>query len=444
MKSDKERFKKIKEAQYLSFQQRNKSPQSQQFFIEVIGHLLTIEVRNRKRKAKLKDKETFRIAVERTLANLMVAAGNLDSQWAYRELGNDTFSGEVFKVDTFKKAIRLLEEAGFIESVRGGNHSNPFHNNGDTNSKAFNPGLATRFRVTNDLLDIAANYGITTDNIRSHYLQTLPSSVIRKKAASTKTYGKKITGRQMRIKKDATVLRLEKQVKRINLYLDYQHLENVVFNGYYRIFNLGDQNGFNWNKGGRLCSTGKDSYQHLKEQQRLSTIRINGEPIVEVDINASYLSIYHGLLGEPLPSREDIYGIQGLHRSIVKAWVTAAFGNEKLPVRWPPDAKAKLIKNGVCLDGLTMKKVGAIVCEHIPVMRQLPSSGITWADLMFIESEAIIATMEALRDNYNIPAYSMHDGLIVPASAGSTTAREIIKTFDLIGIECRVKIETQG
>ena len=77
MKSDKERFKKIKEAQYLSFQQRNKSPQSQQFFIEVIGHLLTIEVRNRKRKAKLKDKETFRIAVERTLANLMVAAGKL-------------------------------------------------------------------------------------------------------------------------------------------------------------------------------------------------------------------------------------------------------------------------------------------------------------------------------------------------------------------------------
>ena len=38
---------------------------------------------------------------------------------------------------------------------------------------------------------------------------------------------------------------------------------------------------------------------------------INGEAISEIDINASYLSILHGISGYPLPDREDIYDIGG-------------------------------------------------------------------------------------------------------------------------------------
>jgi hypothetical protein len=60
---------------------------------------------------------------------------------------------------------------------------------------------------------------------------------------------------------------------------------------------------------------------------------------------------------------------------------------------------------------------------------------------MYQESQAIILAMESLRDNFNIPAYSMHDGLIVPVSGKNIAANEIIKAFGNLGLECRVKIE---
>ena len=74
-------------------------------------------------------------------------------------------------------------------------------------------------------------------------------------------------------------------------------------------------------------------------------------------------------------------------------------------------------------------------------MRFLPKSGITWGDLMFKESCAIISAMESLRDSYNIPAYSMHDGLIVPLSARDIAEKEVVQAFARFGIECRVKVE---
>ena len=62
---------------------------------------------------------------------------------------------------------------------------------------------------------------------------------------------------------------------------------------------------------------------------------------------------------------------------------------------------------------------------------------------MFKESEAIIGAMVSLRENFNIPAYSMHDGLIVPLSGKDIAANEIMRAFDDLGLECRVKIETR-
>lgn len=94
------------------------------------------------------------------------------------------------------------------------------------------------------------------------------------------------------------------------------------------------------------------------------------------------------------------------------------------------------------MDKLTMTKVGSRVCEAIPILKLLDTSNITWADLMYQESRAIISTMDSLRENYNIPAYSMHDGLIVPVSSKEIVANEIKRAFDNIGLECRVKIET--
>lgn len=441
MENTKERFKELKTATHMNFLRRNKSQNSKAFCAAISKKILMIETRKRNRKHK--DQLSFMLGVEIILADLMVAVDRVPTRWVYRSKGNDRFSNEVIKRVTFNKITDLMEIAGLLEIDKGGNRSNPFHKENGP-SKPFYPGLATRFRVTVKLLEIAAIYGIIANNIAQHYLRRLPSNVIRLRATSTSQQGLKIKGRQMAVKPSFESDVLSTTVKNINYYLDKQFLENAVFSGYYRTFNMGDHPAFYWNKGGRISCCGKDNYQKLKKQYRLNKIKINNESIAEVDINASYLSIFYGLVGYRLPQKNDLYEVPNLHRDIVKAWITAAFGKGTFPIRWPTNAKAELIAKDICLSKLPMKKVGQLICAAIPVMQHLPTSNITWADLMFNESDAIIAAMVSLRENFNIPAYSMHDGLIVPLSGKDIAANEIMRAFDDLGLECRVKIETQA
>ena len=81
--------------------------------------------------------------------------------------------------------------------------------------------------------------------------------------------------------------------------------------------------------GGRLYSQHfTDSYQVMSAEQRLK-MTINGDPVAEIDIRASYLTIFLSLHGIQLPE-DDPYELPGLgpeHRDAVKAWMVATFGN---------------------------------------------------------------------------------------------------------------------
>jgi hypothetical protein len=56
-------------------------------------------------------------------------------------------------------------------------------------------------------------------------------------------------------------------------------------------------------------------------------ITINGEAVAEIDIKASYLTIYHARLGVPLENHVDPYERAGVERSIAKSWMIHSFGN---------------------------------------------------------------------------------------------------------------------
>src|ERR1700747_108361 len=90
--------------------------------------------------------------------------------------------------------------------------------------------------------------------------------------------------------------------------------------------------------GGRLYSQHfTDSYQVMSGDKRLN-MTIDGEPVAEVDIRASYLTIFLSRRGVQLPDG-DPYELPGLgseHRAAVKAWMVATFGNSKPIGRWPP------------------------------------------------------------------------------------------------------------
>ena len=65
---------------------------------------------------------------------------------------------------------------------------------------------------------------------------------------------------------------------------------------------------------------------------------------------------------------------------------------------------------------MTMPSLQPIILEHFPMLADWPSQRVTWADLMFIESEIVIGTMLELMRSYGAPSFPVHDSIIVRKS----------------------------
>ena len=435
---NKEVYEQLLEANYITLQYDNKSTQALSLSNTIHCHLIEIEQRKRSRKPK--DAESFRRTLQIIIPDLINAYWNTKGGWAFRSLCSDKFENTRITAVVFRQVIRLMQRLDYLESVQGNNRFNPFHAEGESK---YIPGLATRFRLTSKFMSLVSDTGITKGNFYKHYKKSLTIDVLRKKASSVAYKNKKINGKRLVVERTAHTEYLKTQVRNINEYLSKQNLENANFSGYYRTFNQADLQNFSWDKGGRLTDPGIDSYQKMSKKERLKLIKINDEQVAEVDISSSYLSIFISLMGESLPDKDDLYAVPGIDREIVKAYITAYFGKGAPLTRWSHRAVSEFKSNGIFVKTLTVRKVGTRIFEHLPVLSNFKKSGITWADLMFIESQGIIKTIETLRDDFNIPALSMHDGLIVPVSGAELAEQALKRVFSKMKINCRVKIFTQ-
>ena len=88
-----------------------------------------------------------------------------------------------------------------------------------------------------------------------------------------------------------------------------------------------------------------------------------------------------------------------------------------------------------------MTSLEPAILDHFPMLVDWPSQKVTWADLMFIESEIIIGTMLELMHSYGIPCFSVHDSIIVRKS-DQQIAMETLKDqfFRRANIEPRLKV----
>ena len=98
------------------------------------------------------------------------------------------------------------------------------------------------------------------------------------------------------------------------------------FNGDFRLF-------------GRICAAGPGNYQSMPAAERLRSIRIAGEPVVEIDIRASLLTFLHGALRLPLPEG-DLYALPGIPREVAKGWINATLGKGTPVEKWSPTPSA--------------------------------------------------------------------------------------------------------
>jgi len=124
-----------------------------------------------------------------------------------------------------------------------------------------------------------------------------------------------------------------------------------------------------------------------------------------------------GEMGERASDGIDLYAIDGVSRASVKQYIASSFGLAKLINKWPTAADAEVVAFDVA-------DIREAVCGAIPCLVSLADSGLNWATLQYLEAEALIDAMQSLHDQ-DIPAYGVHDSLIVPVS-GKRECREAL------------------
>jgi hypothetical protein len=385
----------------------------------------------------------YRRAVGAILCDLLRNKLECLGGWGYRSMRSNDFSGQTVGYTTTAQIILSMEAMGLLEHVRG------HQQRGADGTVAWS--MASRFRGSDQLFDLCASLRIRPDNWEDHFdIPTvkpadaqLPCSVVLRGTKATYA-GKK--GRAPSLPLDLNDPRTKAEVDRIdrlNAFISSHKIEPLGHVTFRRMFLLGDDPSFSWNKGGRLNSLGADNYQMAKKEKRRE-LMIDGEPTTEIDIHACNLTIFYGLYGKTLPTRDDIYEVEGIPREVVKKWINMTLGHVRFHRSWPLSIAMELGYETVAkLQSVyPIKMVRAKVIQSLPLLSSWPNSRYGWPDLQYKESCVILRTMETLAYEHGVVCLPVHDSVIVPRSK-ETLAREVLEeSFKAeVGILPRLKSE---
>ena len=366
-------------------------------------------------------------AVGAFVADLLVAqSDDKPSKWVHRALHAKGFSGGPVGHRVFIRVLGALKGLGLVEHAEG---MAEFSNSafGSTVTQRW----AARFRATPGMLVLAAKHRVPLQSADKHFAfqYELPKRPLQKRKTNIgNAYTrKKVRGSLMAFDHTPISTRLEADVRELNEFLARQQIEGGVHQGYIRIFHNGDEAGFSWKSGGRLYSQPPaTNYQQMSKKARLK-MTFNGEAVAEIDIRASYLTLFYGWFGRQLDFNSDPYRLPGFGkggRDAVKLWMVATFGSPKPISRWPSallkeyeeDHHKKLDRKRYPVKLVREKAL----LQHPLIARWgEPRDGRvrTWADLMYWESVVMVSTMLDLMRDHGIPSLAVHDSLIVPQSA---------------------------
>ncbi|WP_421697551.1 hypothetical protein [Ancylobacter sp.] len=195
-----------------------------------------------------------------------------------------------------------------------------------------------------------------------------------------------------------------------------------------------------FDRGGRLFG---GFWQNLPSSRR-GGIRINDEPVAELDYGQMAVRLAYATVGAP-PPEGDMYAIPGLegHRAAVKTAFNTLLNAGPKMTRWGYERAG----NGEDADaserlpaGWTVKRTRAAILDRHPALASCLGSGIG-LKLMHMESEILVAVlMEMVRRG--VVGLGIHDGLLTQASKAAEV-RQIMEKTALVkaGAEIPVSVE---
>lgn len=161
------------------------------------------------------------------------------------------------------------------------------------------------------------------------------------------------------------------------------------------------------------------------KKERRKQIRINGEPVADLDYSSMFTRLAYADLWLPAPEG-DLYAIPGLeaHRDGVKLAMNCFLFDETPNRRtWPHDMSFGFETGGDATeddtsgklpDGWTVSRTKKAILTVHPALGRAWGRGLGYR-LMWQESEILLMVLRELVE-HGIPALGLHDGLLVPAS----------------------------
>lgn len=383
----------------------------------------------RQRKRRQKSLEKLDKALGTVLGGLLWNWGATQPRVSFRSLKTNDFTGEPVGAEVFKGVLQALLQLGLVLQ-----HEGRRVRQGDS--------FSARYWPAGSLLRLAERYGLTPATLRQHFKLNPPKKAPRVPQL-LQLKGAKVRGEKQTIlpfdPATPEAARLIEQIKAMNRLAADTDVQGCLPPRWKRIFSQ------DWQHHGRWYAVGGEgNYQNLSQADRLQ-IQIGGEPVVEVDISASHLTLLHGMLGLPAPEG-DAYAVEGIPRDVAKAWINSTIGKAAQTKRWSeksrqvigPNAKWTPIQAGKLILGRYpfLGGLAKAVPSNSPleeIRRLLPHR------LMFIEASIISRAMGDLAAQ-GILALPMHDGLIVAASAERAAHDAIIRAGWKIG-EVRLNLK---
>lgn len=357
----------------------------------------------RSRSRTLPARKSFNLAVEAICCNLLIAMMVSDETplavpLAHKIMwGRGRYANPVYG-QHFLDCIDLLMRLGLIKRLRRGYRFS-------AQSKA--PSLVIATKRLAEYLPVTA--------IRWHSIRREPDKELIILKADKDEDGR---SPPIEYKDSKNVKAWRGQVARINNWLASADIELLSESGsrsigedggliafhrrsLHRTFNNGS-----WQDGGRIFG---GFWMSMKREDRFRRIRIDGEPVADVDYQQLYPRLAYVRAQAEMPEG-DIYDVagDGSSRDGWKTLLNAMLFAEKPLGGWPKNTRE-------CFpDGMTLREaVSLIERKHQPIVH-LFGSGLGF-QLMRIESDMLIAVMTHLFKN-GITALPLHDAVLVAQS----------------------------
>jgi hypothetical protein len=173
-------------------------------------------------------------------------------------------------------------------------------------------------------------------------------------------------------------------------------------------------------------------WQNLKSNRR-GAIRIDGEPVANLDFSSLYPRLALAAVGADQPTG-DIYAIPGLegHRAAVKKAMNCLLMDDFTRRSWPDElVQGDEVNPSPALipPGWTVKRMRTAILERHPAMASCLGTGMG-LKLMNTESRILLAVLGEMRSR-GIVGLGLHDGLMVPRSR----AEEVKLIMEMMGME---------